>query len=46
MRGQGWQRILTGAIPLGVPHDQLRETAPRSAGEKLELPDFPAAPVA
>lgn len=34
------------AIPLGIPHDQLRESAPQLAGGKPELLDPPAVPVA
>jgi aryl-alcohol dehydrogenase-like predicted oxidoreductase len=35
-----------GAVPLGVPHEQLRQTAPRLAGGKLELLDLPKLTVA
>jgi aryl-alcohol dehydrogenase-like predicted oxidoreductase len=34
------------AIPLGVPHEFLKGTAPRIAGGKLELLDLPPIPVA
>ncbi|MGH6884296.1 MAG: aldo/keto reductase, partial [Hypericibacter sp.] len=34
------------AVPLGIPHDQLRETAPGLAGGKLDLLDLPRVPVA
>lgn len=34
------------AIPLGVPHEQMRDSAQRLTGGKAELLDLPAVPVA
>lgn len=36
----------SSAIPFGVPHETLEGSAPRFAGGKLELLDFPSIPVA
>ncbi len=40
------QLDVAGAIPLGVPHQVIRDSVPRIAGGKPELLDLPAIPAA